>query len=179
MRFVSKFCMTLVAGLSASILLASCGATNHFATYTPQFVPKPASRFSVGAVVDSSDPLKRSGIPADFNPSAELKSQLEKKLAASGLAADAGASDVIVLLPTISDYDPGNAAVRWLAPGAGATVLTVKCNIQQGGVDMGKINIRRTIEFGGLYTIGQWSAIFGPVASDIVDALQDKIRQAK
>jgi hypothetical protein len=44
---------------------------------------------------------------------------------------------------------------------------------------MGKINIRRTIEFGGVYTIGQWEAIFGPVAGDIVDALREKVRQGK
>jgi hypothetical protein len=177
MRFVTVRCRNLLVGLSMSALLAGCGAVNHTATFAPEFTPNATTLVSVGTVTDSADPLKRSDIPADFSPSAELKSRLETKLAANGLAAATDPPGMIVLIPTIIDYDPGNAGLRWIAPGAGGTVLTVKCEIQQNGVHMGEIDSRRTIVFGGLYTIGEWKDIFGPVTDDIVDALKVKIKQ--
>ena len=170
----------VVCQIGCALLLAGCvGAANHFATYTPQFMPTPASRYSVGTVVNSSDPLKRSDVPADFDPSAELRLQLERQISANGLAYDTNAPDAIILMATITDYDPGNAGLRWLSPGAGATILTVKCDLRQNGVDAGTIRVRRTTETGGLYSVGQWKTIFQPVAGDIVDALKQKIRQGK
>ena len=176
MRLKSKNWVKLFAALSGLMLLAGCGPASQLATYQPQFAPSATARVGVGTVTDSADRAKRSDIPADFVPSAELKSQLEQKLADHQLAGDANAPGAIVLIPTITDYDPGNAAVRWIAPGAGGTVLNVTCVVQQGGVAMGPINIQRAINFGGLYTIGDWKSIFGAVADDIVDQLQKKMQ---
>ena len=179
MRAQIKTHTGILAWLFVLTLLSSCGETAHFASYDAQFGPTAASRFRVGTVIDSSDPLKRGDLSPTFNPSTELKAQLEAKLVSAGLVVDAAFPDSITLIPTITDYDPGNAALRWLAPGAGSTVLTVRCDIQQHGVSVGKINVRRTVEFGGVYSIGQWSIIFGRVADDIVDKLKDRVAQAK
>jgi len=178
-RFQIKTCTGVLTWLFVLTLLAGCGATAHFASYDPHFGPTVASRFRVGTIIDSSDPLKRGDLPPTFNPSTELKTNLEAKLTGGGLIVDATSPDTIALIPTITDYDPGNAALRWLAPGAGSTVLTVRCDIQQHGVSVGKINVRRTVEFGGVYSIGQWSIIFGRVAGDIVDKLKDKVAQGR
>ncbi len=175
MRFTRTFASATV-GL-VSIVLAGCGETNHIATFTPQFSPSAASRFTVGDVIDSSDRLKQSDLPPDFDPSAELKTQIEQHLAASGIVADGSTVNVITLVPTIVDYEPGNAFQRWLAPGAGTTKLTVKVDLEQGGESLGIIRARRTIEMGGIYTIGDWRSIFGPVAGDVVDELQKKLGQ--
>ena len=177
MRLKSKTWIKLFAALSGLMLLTGCGPASQLATYQPQFAPSATARVSVGTVTDSADRAKRSDVPADFAPSAELKLRLEQTLADRQLAGDANAPDAVVLVPTITDYDPGNAAVRWIAPGAGATVLNVTCAVQQGGVAMGTINIQRSVNFGGLYTIGDWKSIFGSVADDIVDQLQKKMQK--
>jgi hypothetical protein len=169
--------MLLFVLIFVSVLLTGCGATNHFAAFVPQFMPAPGSRVRVDKIIYAGRPLDRAEVPAGFTPASELKFQIESKLAAADLAAAPDSPDTIILTPTITAYEPGSAGLRWVSNGAtGATELTVKCIIQQNGIDVGKINIRRTIEFGGLYTIGQWKIIYSAVAGDIVDALKKKIR---
>ena len=55
--------------------------------FAPDFTPISTSRVSIGEVIDKSEPLKRSDVPADFSPAAELRAQLENRLTAKGLAA--------------------------------------------------------------------------------------------
>ena len=161
------------------LLLSGCAShTRHFETYAPQFAPDASSRFTVGQVIDSTRPQTRGNLPSDaFNPASELKSQLEIVLAARGLAAPANTPNVLVLIPTIAEYD-SSINVPIVSPASSDTELFVKCDIVQNGTSVGMVRIRHGFAALGiisLITIGEWKGIYRDISGDIVDALQKKI----
>jgi hypothetical protein len=92
------------------------------------------------------------------------------------LWSDADGPDEIVVSTEVLDYEPGNAAKRWVMPGWGTTVLAVRCGLQEreGGAQLGIVEARRTISFGGLFTMGAFKTIFRPVAADVVQKLAER-----
>jgi hypothetical protein len=98
------------------------------------------------------------------------KFQKEKILWAS----DTGGIKAILDIYLI-EYQKGDAFKRWLLPGWGATVVTLKAEFKdEKGNTLGIIDCHRTVEAGGGYTIGAWKTIFNDVADDIYEQFKEK-----
>jgi hypothetical protein len=179
MLITRRFCSGILV-LVAALLTGGCfGGRAHFSTFAPSFEPRPEMLATVGQVIDGRPEDMRGDVPSDFDPTAELREQLQAQLAERGLSARSDAPTVLILTPTITDYQPGNAFLRWIAPGAGATVLRVSCKVEQDGIEVGTIRVRRAVECCGGYSIGQWKFVFADVAADVIDELKKKIRPGK
>lgn len=165
-----KIMLVLVA--VAVMLVGGCGTK---VAYTP--IPEaehvnPAGKFSVGEVTDASgfvfppdekNPFKLTDAMRDA-----LRAELEKR------AAFATPGDY-VLNVSILYYLPGNAFIRWLAPGAGRTSLHIVCTVTDtDGKELAKIPMHRYIAAGGGYTIGAYKYIFVDVAETLVKTLQNE-----
>ena len=59
--------------------------------------------------------------------------------------------------------------------GYGATELSVRCAVFKGDEKVGNVFARRTVEAGGLYTVGAWKGVFETVAEDLVEELKAKL----
>lgn len=78
----------------------------------------------------------------------------------------------------ITQYEAGNAFKRWLLPGFGATVLSVRGVLKKSdGSAAGAFEHSRGVYAGGLYTVGAWHGIFDQVAADIARDLDNRIRR--
>ena len=141
---------------------------------TKNFTPDTAATIAVGEISDAA-PRGNRGDQEDFDTEAELRVQLESKLSERGMLAEGGAGGPYVLNARIIDYEPGSAGKRWLVPGYGATELSVECTVHQGDRVIGTVYARRTVEAGGLYTVGAWRSVFETVADEIVSELQAKL----
>ncbi|MDR2368860.1 MAG: DUF4410 domain-containing protein [Deltaproteobacteria bacterium] len=126
------------------------------------------SLFSVGEVSDKSGFKFPEGEEEKIVLTEAMTGALKKALEAKG----AQGEGQWLINVDITEYAPGNAFARWLMPGAGATVLGVVAHIvNQEGVAAARIPIRRSIGFGGGYTIGAWEYVFDEVAEAIVETL--------
>jgi len=161
--------LTLVA-LAVCVVLAGCGTK---ATYTPTPEAEkvnPAGKFSIGQVTDTSGfvfpPDEKDAFVLTDAMRDALKAELEKRNAFS-MPGD------YVLNINIDDYKPGSAFLRWLAPGAGKTELSIVCTVTDtSDKELAKIPVRRYIAFGGGFTIGAWKYVFKEVSEALVQTLQ-------
>ena len=60
----------------------------------------------------------------------------------------------------------------------GKTLLEVQCVIteSESGTNVGKVKVLRTVDVGGLFSVGQWKVIFHTVAKDLVGELKTKLK---
>jgi hypothetical protein len=74
------------------------------------------------------------------------------------------------------EYDEGDAFKRWLLPGWGSRVLSLHCGLRDtaSGKMVRTADARRTVSFGGAYTIGAWKTNFASVAKDVVSDLRSQ-----
>lgn len=157
------------------LALFGCGTTTHKATFSDDFAASKSMGISVGEISDVA-PKGDRGDQEHFDTEQELQIQLQAKLMESGLLADSTTEQTpYTLNAKITDYDPGSAGKRWLMPGYGATELSVECYLYEGDREVGKIFARRTVEAGGLYTVGAWKGVFETVAEEIVEDLKLKL----
>lgn len=149
-------------------------------SYTPianvQEVPL-GSTFKIGEITDKSGFVS----PANPDESIDLKlamgESLRKALKEKGSFGEETSQWTIEV--EIVEYEPGNAFVRWLLPGAGATKLKVVASIiNENAQQAAKIAVERSIGFGGGYTIGAWKYVFDEVAREIVGTLTDPSKRA-
>ena len=155
--------------------MSGCGTTTRQATFEQDFTPTAAAKITVGEISDAAPRGKR-GDQEDFDTEAELRVQLESKLLERGLlSTDDAEGKPYILNARIIDYEPGSAGKRWLVPGYGATELSVECTVHEGDRVIGTVYARRTVEAGGLYTVGAWRTVFETVADEIVSELQAKL----
>ena len=154
--------------------LGGCGAVHHAAQLESGFLPKPDMRIEVGPVTNATAQTSEIDVSQHF--AAALGKALEKK---DLLWTEGKGSERLVLTTKIVEYEEGHAFKRWLLPGWGSTVLSIQGDLkeQTSGKIIGSVEARRSISFGGLYTIGAWMTIFPSVAEDVVDELQSKLRQ--
>lgn len=123
----------------------------------------------VGAVTNQT------GHTFEVNVEQLLTNALAEELRSENLLWSGGESRRLVLMSSIVEYEEGDAFKRWLLPGWGSTVLTVRGDLKDGERLVGSVDARRTVSAGGVYTIGAWKSIFGDVAKDIVGELRTKI----
>jgi hypothetical protein len=56
--------------------------------------------------------------------------------------------------------------------------LSLHCELTDsvGGQKVGSVDARRTVSFGGAYTVGAWATIFSSVAKDVVNELRAQMQ---
>ena len=113
----------------------------------------------------------------DFDVCSELQNALNQELKHQHLdITSMPDASKLVLQTRILDYEKGNAFKRWLLPGYGGTRLIVQASLcTPDNKEVGTIRVVRSVEMGGVYSVGEWKEIFATVASDIVNELKDKL----
>jgi hypothetical protein len=164
--------------LAISLLLAlgftsiGCTGLKQKEAQTNRPLVSSGAGFSAGRVTNAT------GQTFNFDIEKELNKQLRSELKSQRLLWDGPASGTHLVVNTeILDYAKGDAFSRWLTPEMGKTLLDVQCSITEAGSanEIGKVKVKRTVEMGGLFSTGQWKAIFKTVAKDIVRELKDKL----
>ena len=108
------------------LMMVGCGSSVK-SSYVSGFTPAAGTRIRLGAITDSA-PIERRGKKKDFDIRNELRNQLENQLSKAGLLATGTTTDPSVqLMVDITNYNPGDAFKRWLAPGCGQTKLELEC----------------------------------------------------
>jgi hypothetical protein len=162
--------------LTIAQLLTGCfGEANHHAVISPAFVAQPGTRIELATVSNDT------GQQFDFDIAAELRTQLQLELERQHLDFPNGSTGPRLILQThILDYEKGNAAGRWFQPGLGGTRLMIKANLTTAsGDEVGTESVIRSVETGGIYSIGEWKKIFHAVAKDVVSDLKSKLSMPK
>ena len=172
MRSAGTLWITVLLGL----VLAGCGAVSHDATLLANYVPDPGSRIEVGTVTNATGQVPKVDDEV-VNIEQLLSDALAEKLRGEGLLWAGDPSRKLVLVTQIVEYEPGDAFKRWLLPGWGSTVVSVEGELRDANQLVGTVRARRTVSFGGAYTIGAWRTIFASVADDVVSELQSKLRK--
>ncbi len=153
------------------IWLAACGQVRHKLELTDGYRTLADTRIVVGQVHDLS------GKHQDLKPAERLRNALVEALKAENLLW-ANDGKPLVLDAEIVEYEPGNAFKRWLLPGYGSTILSVRARLKEEDRTVGMAEARRTVSFGGGYSIGAWKGIFQDVAEDLVEDIQAKLNLA-
>src|SRR5262245_37034911 len=156
---------------SAGVILAlyGCGTVDHKLTLTDNYTPPIGTAVEVGKVTNAT------GQAFEVNVEQLLTEALSQQLQKEGMIPTQASANKIVMNSNIVEYDEGNAFKRWLLPGWGSTVLSVQCDLREGSQKVGSVDARRTVSFGGGYTIGAWRYIFAHLAEDVVEDLKAKL----
>lgn len=173
---MSRTAGTLWVTVLLGLVLSGCGAVSHEATLLSKYVLEPGSRIEVGKVTDATGQVPKVDDQV-VNIEQLLTDALTEKLRREDLLWAGGPDRKLVLITKIVEYEPGDAFKRWLLPGWGSTVVSVECELRDANELVGTVRARRTVSFGGGYTIGAWRTIFASVADDVVSELQSKIRK--
>ena len=157
------------------LVLAGCGAVSHEAALLSSYVPERGIRIEVGKVTNATGQTPTVDDEM-VNVEQLLADKLTEKLRGADFLWAGGPVRRLVLSSKIIEYEPGDAFKRWLLPGWGSTVVTVEGELRdEANTVVGTVRARRTVSFGGVYTIGAWRTIFSSVADDIVSELRSKI----
>ena len=154
------------------VMLCSCAAQ----------APRPAGEapaLSANGKIDLR--AVRAATPAQdgVDATALLQGALRRELAERAvLWTSQPGSERFALDVDITRYEAGSAFKRWLLPGYGATVLSVRGTLQASdGSPAGEFEHSRGVYAGGLYTVGAWQSIFDEVAADIARDLDNSIHR--
>lgn len=161
--------LLLISLLAA--LLYGCGSARHKLELAKDYAPPQETQVAIGQVRNQSG--KEFG---EIDPVRLLRDSLAEALRKENLLWS-GSGPNVAMDADIVEYEPGNAFKRWLLPGWGSTVLTVRATLRNGDRIVGTAESRRTISVGGGYSIGAWRTIFGDVAEDLAEDLKAKIRR--
>lgn len=171
-----------ILGCLVLLLLNACiGTVEHTVKLNDAFTPHANTLVAVGPVTNQSGHTfkvsaeQMYGRIVEGSPEQMLSDALTKTLRSQKLLWSEGQGPKLVLDSTIVEYEAGNAFQRWLLPGWGSTVLTVRGDLRDGEKIVGSVDARRTVSFGGLYSVGAWATVFGSIAEDIVGDLRTKI----
>jgi len=165
---------TLWIAVLLGLVLSGCGAVSHEATMLGTYVPDPASRIEVGTVTNATGLVPKVDDEV-VNIEQLLSDALAEKLRGGDLLWTGDPSRKLVLVTKIVEYEAGDAFKRWLLPGWGSTVVSVEGELRDANQLVGTVRARRTVSFGGAYTISAWRTIFATVAADVVSELRSKI----
>jgi Domain of unknown function (DUF4410) len=146
-----------------------CGTSIHGLTFAPGYTLTKEVKIMVGTVENKTEKS------FDIDINSMLSHALSEKLQAEGLLSDANSKDKLLINTTIIEYKEGNAFKRWLSPSYGSTVLDVSGALFDNGREVGKVKARRTVDQGGVFTIGAWKKVFSDVSEDIIADLKQKI----
>jgi hypothetical protein len=164
--------MQIFVAMVVCAVLSGCGTKAVYAPAPNAEKVNPEGKFSIGEIVDTSgfvfpadekDPFSLTDAMRDA-----LKSELEKKNVL-------GTPGDYILNGNITYYLPGNAFIRWLAPGAGRTELRTAWRVTDiNGKELATIPVNSYVAAGGGYTIGAWKYVFSNVAEVLIKTLQNE-----
>lgn len=152
---MSRTAGTLGVTVLLGLVLSGCGAVSHEAILLNKYVPEPGSRIEVGKVTNATGQAPKVDEQV-VNIEQLLTDALTEKLRRGDLLWAGGPDRKLVLITKIVEYEPGDAFKRWLLPGWGSTVVGVECELRDANDLVGTVRARRTVSFGGGYTIGAW-----------------------
>jgi hypothetical protein len=150
---------------------SGCGTAHHALDFQNNYMPKADAKIEVGPVKNET------GENFDIDIEKMLAAALADTLRREELFWEGKEASKLTSNCKILEYKKGDAFKRWLMPGWGSTVLSVKCDLLDGNVIVGIINARRTVDGGGAYTVGAWEKVFGQLSGDIVMDVQSHIKQ--
>jgi uncharacterized protein YceK len=142
---------------------SGCGTIRHSIAVDKNHTPTEKIDISVGKVMNTSNESTEVDVVALF------KVAIDNALKSSDFTQTREAGEQLIFTANIIEYKEGNAFKRWLVPGWGATLLTIRGEVKySNGVQVADIDATREIASGGGFTIGAWEYIFNDVAKDIV-----------
>ncbi len=160
----------LLAFLGLFIFAASgCGSAHHSLDFQNNYVLKADAKVEVGPVTNET------GEKFDIDIEKMLATSLADKLRDEKLLWEGAEGSKLTTNCKVLEYKKGDAFKRWLMPGWGSTILTIKCDMMDSDNVVGIINAKRTVDAGGAYTIGAWQQVFGQVALDIVQDIKSQL----
>ncbi len=139
-----------VASLLVLIGASGCGSSHHNIAMQNDYVMKPLLKVEVGKVTNTT------GEQFDVNVEQMLSDALLKKLVEEHLLYTSNEEQKVSTNCKILTYEKGNAFKRWLAPGWGATSLSIQCDLYDSNKVVGSLNAMKSVTAGGGYTIGAW-----------------------
>lgn len=166
--------MRALLWIFSAMVLAACGTAEHSVRVEDE------QAFTADTKVIVAEVTNKTGESFDIDIEAMLKDAMVTELAEQNLLGQPGADNVLSMEINIIEYRKGDAFKRWLWPGYGSTVLVVEAALldNEGNTDA-TAQANRSVDAGGGYTIGAWSAIFKDVASDLIADLKGNIRGSK
>jgi hypothetical protein len=169
-RQLTKYSLILLPFLTIMVL-TGCGTVQHKVTFQDNYSPQAQTKIEVGQVTNQTIQT------FDVDIEQLLREALAEALQKEALLWDGSTGDRLILNSKIIEYDKGNAFMRWLVPGAGSTALVIRCDLKEGDKVVGSAEAKRTVDAGGLYTLGAWKTIFGSVARDVVNDMRSQIKK--
>ena len=155
----------------ASLLVAACGTVEHKVALDAGYAVKPGTKVVLG-------PMKnQTGQTFDIDIEKMLADAFNQSLQDKELDWKGGETPKLQLNADIVQYDKGDAFKRWLMPGYGSTVLVVRGVLHDAdNRKVGSVDAKRTVDAGGLYTVGAWETIFRSVADDVIVQLREQVK---
>lgn len=150
----------------AALFSAGCGTVNHSSNLTLGYSMKPETKIVLGLVED------KTAEKYDVDICALMGKALQGRLKQSAFSGTSSTPSNLTLRTRILEYEKGSAFNRWLMPGMGQTFLKIQCDLMDGENVVGTIRARRTVDVGGVLSIGAWESIFQDVAGDVMEELK-------
>jgi len=166
--------LPLVGTTVIILALQGCGSVDHQLILKDNYIPRTGMSVEVGMITNETG---RTNYDEPIGLEGVMRRALHNKLREKGLLATDDNANKIIIDTKIVEYEQGSAFKRWLLPGWGATVLSVKCDLKEANQLIGSLDARRTVSAGGAATRGAWHTIFNSLAEDIIEELQAKFPQ--
>ncbi len=151
------------------VAAAGCGTVRHNLDLQKNYVPHAGSEVGVGEVSNETG--------RDFGYAIEdiMRDALVRAFQDRGLWPSDPKLPRMKTNCRILTYEEGNAVKRWLFPGWGPTVLSVRCYLLDSGLVVGSLAALRTVDYGGMLTLGAEGMVFSQVARDVADDIKAAI----
>ena len=167
-----------IAILVATLLVSGCGTVERKVALDDRYSVLPGTKVELGPVSNET------GIAFDIDIEKMLADALSQSLKTNNLQWTGGGAPKLVLTTNILGYAKGNAFERWArfpggvsSVGFGSTTLEIDGALYDSeNRKVGSATARRTVDFGGAFTIGAWETIFPSIADDVVMKLADKLK---
>ncbi len=171
-----KKTVVFLAAMMVLIVLSGCSTKTYYQAVQGEATVQPTASFTVGKTQDLSGYKFGDDDKDKFDLAMAMDGALKAELGkVEALRLDG--ADYVIDTKVIT-YAPGNAALRWLLPGAGETRLTVESSvINNEGRVVAKIPVDRQVAAGGVQTVGAYKYVFEDVAKAIVTVLRDETKR--
>lgn len=161
----------IAVAVTALLLAAACGTAEHKVAFDAHYSVKPGTKVVLGPVKNQT------GQTFDIDVEKMLADAFNQSLKDKNLAWPGGEVPRLQLTADIVEYAKGDAFKRWLMPGYGSTVLVVRGVLHDSeNRKVGSVDAKRTVDAGGLYTVGAWETIFRSVAEDVIVKLEEQVK---
>lgn len=165
-----------IIGLAFLLVLGGCLNVEQ-----PALVMEPGVSLANYKTFEVAPATNDTGQTFDFDFTGTFTQDLKSALQAKDYnVLDTGAAmpGTLVVRCSFISYAPGDAFQRWLLPGAGQSQATVKTTLvdSQSGQSVADVVTTETVTGGFLGGVGGYSSVLKTVASDVVTAIDKKIK---